>query len=210
LADQAESACVVRAKKEMQERIPTGVPFHPAVFPVRPSVIASVVAKNFHGPRLARRVSRIKNKLRAAFRASRSILDAGFFLLFRSAHGKVRLKTRSREASAKEPGSTPVLKSPVAVDVTLRTTRDPWEMNACDGIGMYGRSGILCICIVRRIFAGRTDPARGNWDVRDGNRRSAVENVKIGIAPRWEKTRQAAGRTPGLRNGGCGRASLEV
>lgn len=131
---------MVRAKKEMQERILTGVPFHPAVFPVRPSVIASVVAKNFHGPRLARRVSRIKNKLRPAFRASRSILDAGLFLLFRGAHGKVGLKTRSRKASANEPGSTPVLRSSV------------------DGIGMGERLLIRCIRIVGSIFAGRGDP----------------------------------------------------
>ena len=140
LVDQAESPCVVRAKKEMQERILTGVPFHPAVFPVRPSVIASVVTKNFHGPRLARSVSRIENKLRPAFRASRSILDAGLFLLFRSAHGKVGLKTRSRKASAKEPGSTPVLRSSV------------------DGIGMGERLLIRCIRIVGSIFAGRGDP----------------------------------------------------
>ena len=140
MADQAESSCVVRAKKEMQERILTGVPFHPAVFPVGPSVIASIVAKNFHGPRLARRVSRIKNKLRPAFRASRSILDAGLFLLFRGAHGKVGPKTRSRKASAKEPGSTPVLRSSV------------------DGIGMGERLLIRCIRIVGSIFAGRFDP----------------------------------------------------
>ena len=131
---------MVRAKKEMQERILTGVPFHPAVFPVRPSVIASIVTKNFHGPRLARRVSRIKNKFRPAFRASRSILDAGLFLLFRGAHGKVGLKTRSRKASAKEPGSTPVLRSSV------------------DGIGMGERLLIRCIRIVGSIFASRGDP----------------------------------------------------
>ena len=140
LADQAESPSVVRAKKEMQERILTGVPFHPAVFPIRPSVIASVVTKNFHGPRLARRVSRIKNKLRPAFRASRSILDAGLFLLFRGAHGKVDLKARFRKATAKDPGSTPVLRSSV------------------DGIGMGERLLTRCNRIVGSIFAGRGDP----------------------------------------------------
>jgi hypothetical protein len=124
----------------MKETILTGVAYHPAVFPVRPSEIENVVLPNFHGPRLARRVSRIKNKLRPAFRASRSILDAGLFLLFRGAHGKVGLKTRSRKASANEPGSIPVLRSSV------------------DGIGMGERLLIRCIRIIGSIFAGRDDP----------------------------------------------------
>jgi len=109
------------------------------VFPVRPSVIASIVAKNFHGPRLARRVSRIKNKLRSAFSASRSVLDAGFFILFRGTHGKVGLKTKSRKARREAAlQHTPALRSSesMAVDATLPTAMEPWEMNACDEIGM--------------------------------------------------------------------------
>ena len=37
---------MVRAKKEMQERILAGIPFRPAVLPVRPSVIAGILAKD--------------------------------------------------------------------------------------------------------------------------------------------------------------------
>jgi len=44
--DQAELARVVCAKKQMQERVLAGIPFRPAVLPVRPSVVAGILAKD--------------------------------------------------------------------------------------------------------------------------------------------------------------------
>jgi len=85
---------VVRTEKEMQIRILAGIPFRPTVFPIRPSVIAGILAKDGHRRRRARRVSRIKNELCAAVRASGRILDGDFLLLFRGAHLTTGLETK--------------------------------------------------------------------------------------------------------------------
>src|SRR5882762_8635459 len=86
LANQTERTRVVRTEKEMQERILAGIPFCPTVLPVRPSVIAGIVAKDFYRARRTRRESRIENELRAALRARGCFLHGDFLLLFRAAH----------------------------------------------------------------------------------------------------------------------------
>ena len=77
---------MVPAEKKMQVRILARIPFRPTMLPVWPSVIAGILAKDGNGRRRARRVSRIKNELRAALRTGGSILHYDFLLLFRGAH----------------------------------------------------------------------------------------------------------------------------
>ncbi|SRR6266852_2574054 len=94
LVHQTESTRVIPTEKEMQVRILAGIPFRPTMLPVRPSVIAGILAKDGNGRRRARRVSRIKNELRAALHTGRSILHYDFLLLFRGAHLTTGLETK--------------------------------------------------------------------------------------------------------------------
>jgi len=138
----------------MQERILTGIPFCPAVLPVRPSVIAGILAKDCYWRWCAGRGSRVKNELRAALRTVGSTLHDDFFLLFRKAHEKAGLKTKSRKAIAKELGRAPALRSPAAVEATLRPAMEPCEMDASDEIDMCKGPRFRRICIIGMIFAG--------------------------------------------------------
>jgi hypothetical protein len=62
------------AEEEIQVGVLAEIPSRPSMRPVRPSEITSVIAEDFHGARLARLISRIKNELRAAFRPGRNFL----------------------------------------------------------------------------------------------------------------------------------------
>src|SRR6266850_6253485 len=109
LVDQTERTRVVRTEKEMQVGILAGIPFRPTMLPIRPSVIAGILAKDGHGRRHARRDSRIENELCAALRASGSILDGDFLLLFRGAHLTTGLETKKSIAIAKEQSTAPAM-----------------------------------------------------------------------------------------------------
>src|SRR6266404_1247240 len=170
----------------MQERILTGIPFCPAVLPVRPSVIAGILAKDGYGRCCARRGSRVKNELRAALRTVGSTLHHDFFLLFRKAHGKAGLKTKSRKAIATELGRAPALRSSVAVEATLRPAMEPWEMGASDEIDICERLRFRRICMLGRIFAGCGGPPAEIAGVRDGNRQSAARKFIKEIALGWQ------------------------
>jgi hypothetical protein len=89
---QAEFAGVFAAKEEIQVLIPAGIPVRPAMRPVRPPKITSVIAEDFHGAQLARLISRIKNEFRAALCRGGGIHGSGPFPLFPSFHLMIGLE----------------------------------------------------------------------------------------------------------------------
>src|SRR5258708_19067502 len=77
--------------------------------PVRPSEIASVIAENLHGARLAPWLSRIKDELRAAFRPGGGFRAGGIRFLFPALHMTARLERKWGKGRARETSTTPAL-----------------------------------------------------------------------------------------------------
>jgi len=83
---QAEFAGVFGTEEEIQVAVAAGTPVRPSMRPVRPPEIASVIAENLHGARLARLLSRIKNELRAAIGSGGGFREGGIRFLFPPLH----------------------------------------------------------------------------------------------------------------------------
>src|SRR5258708_610778 len=77
--------------------------------PVRPSEIASVIAENLHGARLARLLSRIKDEFGAAFRPGGGFREGGIRFLFPALHMSAGLEREWGKARAGEKSTTPAL-----------------------------------------------------------------------------------------------------
>jgi len=91
MSNQAEFAGVFGAEEEIQVGVLAEIPVRPSMRPVGPPEIASVVAEDLHGTQLALLISRVENKLSAAFRRGGGALGAVLLFLFLPFHFTVGL-----------------------------------------------------------------------------------------------------------------------
>jgi len=83
---QTEFAGVFGTEKEIQVGVLAEIPVRPSMRPVRPSEIASVIAKDFHGAQFAPLITPIKDELSAAFRPGGGSLGGVLLFLFLPFH----------------------------------------------------------------------------------------------------------------------------